>query len=238
MSIFDRLAAPFDPSLVSWRAQTMSGDGKSAMALCYIDARDVMNRLDEVCGPDGWQDRYVETVKGRLLCTITVRCGDDWIEKSDGAGDTDVEGEKGAISDAFKRAAVKWGIGRYLYDVPATWADCDYMTDREGKMKTTGNGKPIFKCWAPAGHRKLAKVLTDHFGAPVARKVDTPTKPAPNPQAPITDEQRTWLQTQCEKYGGTAQDICEHFNVTSFKELVFGQLTEAKTWLETRKKAA
>jgi hypothetical protein len=41
--------------------------------------------------------------------------------KSDGAGDSDVEAEKGAVSDAFKRAAVKWGVGRYLYDLDSPW---------------------------------------------------------------------------------------------------------------------
>src|SRR3546814_10518376 len=71
-----------------------------------------MRRLDDVCGPAGWQDSYAETGKGRLICTISILCGDQWISKSDGAGDTAVDGEKGAISDAFKRCAVKRGVGR------------------------------------------------------------------------------------------------------------------------------
>jgi hypothetical protein len=49
------------------------------------------------------------------------------------AGDSDVEEEKGAISDAFKRAAVKWGIGRYLYDMPTPWVPCE--VGRNGKWK-------------------------------------------------------------------------------------------------------
>ncbi len=105
------------------------------MALAYIDARDVMRRLDEVCGPDGWQDEYTETPKGRVICQIGICVNtelDKWVWKSDGAGDTDVEGDKGAISDAFKRAAVKWGIGRYLYDMPAPWVPCETFN---GKWK-------------------------------------------------------------------------------------------------------
>jgi hypothetical protein len=43
------------------------------------------------------------------------------VVKSNGAGDTDVEGPKGALSDAFKRAAVLWGIGRYLYSLDSPW---------------------------------------------------------------------------------------------------------------------
>lgn len=120
--IFQRLAAPLPPNKVSWRVgQVTKNDPHKASALCYIDARDVMERLDEVLTPAGWSDSYCETVKGRLICTISIKVGDQWISKSDGAGDTAVEGEKGAISDSFKRAAVKWGIGRYLYDIPIQW---------------------------------------------------------------------------------------------------------------------
>jgi len=117
MTIFAKLSAQFAPSAIHWRAQTVTNDGAKALALAYLDARDVMDRLDDAVGPANWRDSYEETAKGRLLCTLEVRVDGEWIAKSDGAGSTDVEGEKGAISDALKRAAVKWGIGRYLYDL-------------------------------------------------------------------------------------------------------------------------
>src|SRR3546814_9843585 len=94
---YTALSKPFPPSAVSWRSQSLTKDGTKALALAYIDARDVMRRLDDVCGPAGWQDSYAETGKGRLICTISILCGDQWISKSDGAGDTAVEGETGAI---------------------------------------------------------------------------------------------------------------------------------------------
>jgi hypothetical protein len=129
-----QLSAPFEPSKVSWRVgstnkkkfdagQTTDGKRKG-MPLAYIDARDVMNRLDEVCGIDGWSDRY-EDFKGRLICVLSIKIDGEWVSKSDGADDSDVEGAKGGISDAFKRAAVKWGIGRYLYDVASVWVELD-----------------------------------------------------------------------------------------------------------------
>tara|TARA_R100001244_G_scaffold63321_1_gene52669 strand:- start:47 stop:601 length:555 start_codon:yes stop_codon:yes gene_type:complete len=101
--------------------------GHGGGTLHYIDARDVMFRLDEVIGPLNWQDTYKE-VMGRIICTLSIRFGDEWISKEDGAGDTKIEGDKGGISDAFKRAAVKWGCGRYLYYFPKdgsipSWAD-------------------------------------------------------------------------------------------------------------------
>jgi hypothetical protein len=152
------LAAPFAADAISWRAQSMKADGTSAMALAYIDARDVMRRLDEVCGPADWSDSYTETAKGRLICTLSIRIGDEWISKSDGAGDTDVEGAKGALSDALKRAAVKWGIGRYLYDLPVVWAECESY-ERGGKKQ--------WKRWTPNGERKLIAAVRG-AGAPAA----------------------------------------------------------------------
>ena len=123
--IFNRLGAPFDQSAIHWRAQNFTKDGTKALALAYIDARDVMMRLDDVVGPANWQDSFSETAKGRVIATISLRLDGEWISKSDGAGDTAVEGEKGALSDAFKRAGVKWRIGRYLYDMPSIWVPCE-----------------------------------------------------------------------------------------------------------------
>ena len=119
----DSLAAPFDPAIVSWRLGPTNRDKTKGMALAYIDARDVMRRLDEACGAEGWQDEYPWSDGKRVVCRIGIKIDDEWIWKTDGAGDSDMEGEKGALSDAFKRAAVKWGIGRYLYDVDSPWVE-------------------------------------------------------------------------------------------------------------------
>lgn len=127
-----KLAAEFPRAAVSWRSQTLTKDGKKALALAYIDARDVMDRLDEVCGPANWQDRY-EFHGTRTVCYLSIRVDNEWITKADGAGDSDVEAEKGAISDALKRAAVKWGIGRYLYAIESPWVPCESY-DKGGKL--------------------------------------------------------------------------------------------------------
>lgn len=132
--LFALLSAEFPRHLVSWRAQSLTSDNKKAQALAYIDARDVMRRLDQVFGPDNWSDSYHETPTGRVLCTLSLRINNDWISKTDGAGATDMEGEKGGISDAFKRAAVKWGIGRYLYDLPVPWVPCETYP-KDGKHR-------------------------------------------------------------------------------------------------------
>jgi hypothetical protein len=65
-----------------------------------------------------------------------------------------------------------------------------------------------------------------------------PEKPAPDINSAITPEQITWLQSRCDAAGISAREVCDKFNVESFKQLVFGQLTEAKAWLAEKKKAA
>lgn len=132
---FEALKAPFPPDRISWRVGSTTGDKKRGMALAYIDARDVMERLDHVCGPDNWQCRYSHTAS-KTVCDIGIRvpgqgeyagANPEWVWKADGAGDTDFEADKGALSDAFKRAAVRWGIGRYLYDLSAPWVEIEPM---------------------------------------------------------------------------------------------------------------
>lgn len=125
LTITERLKMPFSPKRISWRVGSTNKEKTKGIALAYIDARDVMGRLDDIFGIAGWSDSYEETTSGRLICTLSVCLDGVWISKSDGAGDTQVEGEKGAISDAFKRVAVKYGIGRYLYELPTPWVDLD-----------------------------------------------------------------------------------------------------------------
>ena len=128
------LAAPFNQDQISWRVgstnakkvRAETGNQKAhatkGIALAYIDARDVMERLDQVCGPANWQDKYSHA-GNRVVCDIGIKIDGEWVWKANGAGDTQVEADKGALSDAFKRAAVMWGVGRYLYSIENKWVD-------------------------------------------------------------------------------------------------------------------
>jgi len=156
VSILEQLSAPFDPDRVSWRVGATSGDKSKGLALAYIDARDVMQRLDEVAGA-GWQCTYPHAGT-KTVCSIGIKVGDEWIWKSNGAGDSDVEAEKGALSDAFKRAAVMWGIGRYLYDVDSPWVQIEAM-GRSFKIKDSE--KPKLRAVLVRGY-KPAPTKDDH----------------------------------------------------------------------------
>ncbi len=126
----------FPADSISWRAQTVTkrGNDTFALALAYIQSRDVMDILDRVCTPAYWQSEHYDAGNGKLGCRIGIYINDQWVWKSDGAGDTDVEAEKGAFSDALKRAAVNWGVARYLYDLGNTWVPCE-ATEYQGKLK-------------------------------------------------------------------------------------------------------
>jgi hypothetical protein len=109
--IFAQLAAPFEP----WEIRYLSLGGHQ---IAYVRPRTVMNRLDEVLGPWNWTDEYFETKEG-LKCRLKIRIGDEWIAKEDGGAAAEMSdpdnSEKSAYSSALKRAAMKWGVGRYLY---------------------------------------------------------------------------------------------------------------------------
>jgi hypothetical protein len=111
--LFAALAAPFAGDQVKQRP------GGRGTTLSYITARTAMNRLDEVLGPENWEDEMIETKDG-LMCKLTITLPDGRrVTKTDGGGFADMpeedNTEKSGYSDAFKRACVKFGIARYLY---------------------------------------------------------------------------------------------------------------------------
>ena len=129
------LADFFDPSEVKFKPAVVNGN--RAMALHYIDARVVMDRLDDVLGPMNWQDAYEFLPDGSCLCKLTLRIGGEWITKMDVGGESEQKDggdrHKAAVSDALKRTAVKFGIGRYLYRLKQTW--CDYDPQKKQFVK-------------------------------------------------------------------------------------------------------
>lgn len=200
------LAAEFPRAAVSWRAQNLTQSGDKALALAYIDARDVMDRLDTVCAPENWQDRY-EFHGARTVCYLSIRIGAEWITKADGAGDSDVEAEKGAISDALKRAAVKWGIGRYLYAIESPWVPCESYEK---------NGKKYWKRWTAdpwSSVRGSSRATTEHEVQPSSVEQSAPR-----------------AQTSVEQYLGQMDAA----STVDKLQLVFGRAWEAHPGANSR----
>ena len=125
-----RLADPFPPSDIEWKPGATTRDKSKGLAMAYLTSRAVQQRFDDVCGPADWRNEFTEGPGGGVLCGIAVRVEREdgtaeWVTKWDGADNSQVEAVKGGLSGSMKRAAVQWGVGRYLYDLPATWVRLD-----------------------------------------------------------------------------------------------------------------
>lgn len=100
--------------------------GRGGKTFSYINARQVARRLDEVVGPSNWSTQ-VQIVRPDHPVSVLVGVSIFGVWKwdagysnnpeADDENDKAYENEplKAAVSDGFKRAAVQWGIGRWLY---------------------------------------------------------------------------------------------------------------------------
>ncbi len=126
------LAVPFPAEAIKFRPGAPSPDKKRAQALAYAEPRVYEDRLNEVLGP-AWACRFIPWGDQRLLCELTITLEDDaggvqeLVRTSTGEfdrGDTIAQGTV-AEAQAFKRACSKFGLGRYLYDLPVVWVGYD-----------------------------------------------------------------------------------------------------------------
>ena len=117
------LTAPILPNEIEWRVQSQTSTGK-LIVVPYINNRCVMHRFDAAFGAENWTSEFREIGNG-FLCRLTVTINDREVYREDGASKTNIEPEKGGISDAMKRAAVQFGLGRCLYDYPRVFIECD-----------------------------------------------------------------------------------------------------------------
>lgn len=152
-----RLREPFGPSDIEWRVQRAGEKNGRIWALVvpYITARAIQDRLDDVCGPGQWQNEFTPGPTGGVSCGIGVLVDGEWVWKWDGASNTanpDAEVQvKGGYSAAFKRAAVHWGIGRYLYQLDEAFANVHDRGRNRGKTKEGKRFKwdpPDLPVWA------------------------------------------------------------------------------------------
>jgi hypothetical protein len=188
--IFSRLAAPFEGSDVKVRTQ-------AGRQMHYITARTAMNRLDDVLGPENWWDEYVPG-ENSVLCKLTVLLpGSRTLTKCDAGGYAGMadqgDDDKSGFSDAFKRAAVKFGVARYLYrdGVP------DYVHDRPAQPE----------------ERSASDKLS------LAPKEEGPRPPARAP-APPQQQQRSWrLPPPGKAVYAWAKGMEEHFQVSLIPDM-------------------
>lgn len=176
------LREPFHPDDIEWRIGQAGKNQKGeiwAKVLAYVTNRAIMYRLDDVLGVDGWKVRYrpwhVIGSSHSQICELSLRIGGEWITKEDGADCTDIESVKGGLSDAMKRAAVQFGIGRYLYSLEEGWAEIS--PERQGWPFRRANTKDLGTFyWAPPALPDWALPLD-------MRKEKEPASPPPEKHA-------------------------------------------------------
>jgi hypothetical protein len=179
--LFARLAEPFPAAEIEFKPAVVKAN--RCMALAYLTARAVEDRLDDVLGPHNWRDAYDVLADGNVRCRLELRVNGEWVGKEDtGSPSEQPDGgdrTKAAFSDALKRAAVKWGIGRYLYFLDNSWCDYD-------PVKKQITQEPRLPAWAlPGGTGRPFKA--DHGpGANGTAAPQQPAKPTPPKEKPLT----------------------------------------------------
>ncbi|ONG91543.1 hypothetical protein BKK40_09020 [Bacillus cereus] len=121
-NIMESLQAEFPVEQLGWKIiNTFESHGRFfAFVAPFVDARAIQDRFDEVFGIDNWQVSYEKWGEKATKCTISVFLNERWISKEDGSEESDYSSVKGGFSNSLKRAAVLWGVGRYLYNVKPT----------------------------------------------------------------------------------------------------------------------
>jgi hypothetical protein len=118
------LLKPFAQKHVELKPTATTRDKTRALASPYCDMRVYFARLDKICGSENWSHTLTLSERG-AVCSLTIfgvtksACGDYPRDTSDENAATSAE------SQAFKRACTAFGLGRYLYSFPQTWAAYD-----------------------------------------------------------------------------------------------------------------
>jgi hypothetical protein len=131
-----QLEEPFDPSEIKWRVTHATRDGSRGAVIAFADPRAYTDRLNQVFSPSGWTRTYeVNTVssvtrmkKGKLIqtgkvlvtCTVTIAGLGTHADSGEEWADEDTAMTK-AQAQAFKRACICFGLGRYLYNFAEMW---------------------------------------------------------------------------------------------------------------------
>ena len=130
MDIWAQLSAPLPTGVIAWRqdGRALQRDGKFfARFVAYVDANTVRERLDGVV-PGEW-DLTLELLPtlasdehDEATCSFKARLQILGVIREDVGTGRDY---KAAATDAFKRAAVRFGIAHELYAYEQNWVQVD-----------------------------------------------------------------------------------------------------------------
>ena len=235
---------------------------KRLTLLLYKDARCDMRLLDEVIGAENWQCRYEEH-KGTLFCYVGIHLDSgEWIWKSDAGAPSNMESQKGEASDAFKRACVRWGIGRELYTSPDIVVYAGNYTAKEYKDKNGQTKWRTFdrfrvdtieydadgKITAFAIVNAKTKKKIFEYGRSVARSatetenthnyalepVEARDEAHTQPEGAIGDVHWAALQKACADAGISGAELWSRYQITSKSQVTMGIFKDMMNYLEAK----
>lgn len=225
--LLDKLSQPIP---YSWRVQSRNKDKTKAFCSAYIDARDVMRVLDEHCV---WEVQYQE-IAGFIFCGIGITidgeqywrwdCGQR-IEDNPQDQMYDQAG-KSASSDAFKRAAVMWGVGRFLYDLDMVTISCDQYGNPVDQ-----NGNRIWNLTTHINTAKGSSVSFQNTGTTnvTVAPITNATKTAPEPPPLDQEKYDAMVKFIAEgKYKEVEQAIKKYKLNDSQKKLLTTMINQSK----------
>jgi len=226
----EKLAAPFPEEDISWKPQATTRDKTRAMAVAYADLRAYEDALNSIC-PGEWETTAAfQTINGaRLACIVhltiagVTRAGD---------GESPADDDNAATSSfaqSFKRACLRFRLGRYLYDLPKKWV----AYDQERRQI------------AEQGQQELAHMYRAYLAAgdalPQAEQAANPASPSDNGHGGLgkgtqpadyrTESQFTYVMRLFSQLGlteaqGTEQMLKKGFDPTTLTRSQASELIE------------
>lgn len=195
-----KLRQPFALEHIRWKIQTNPKDNQEhGVVVVFVDARTIAAHLDDVV-PGQWSTEYhvppVTVGLPALECRLTVcgvtRCDVGTVAPSK-TPDADT---KDLYSDAFKRAAVQYGIGAFLYRFPQVKAKVEkfgnsYYLTRESQAELKALTEAVLR-----GDASLPRFKSLKVSAYNPDGVNSVTGSADQPAAPPAADTLTAGQAQ------------------------------------------
>jgi hypothetical protein len=163
--LLKQLSEPFPLAAIQWRAGSTTKDKKRAQALPYAEPRVYEDRLNALC-PGEWSVTFKPWGDSRLICELTIH---GVTRSSTGESEGSFAPGTSAEAQAFKRACSKFGLGRYLYDLPSPWVAYDAEKKcllETPQFSTRTQPATLNRERAAAMHKELAKLgfaTTQHY---------------------------------------------------------------------------
>lgn len=218
---------------------------KGVWLLLYKNARVDMALLDEAVGEMGWKREH-SVVNNNLFCTISIKDKEsgEWVSKQDVGVESFTAKEKGEASDAFKRAATCWGIGRELYSVPNIFILCKTV------HKENGNGYDLAEKYTFNGIRvshieyrnnEISELaIVDKKGNVIYSSLGTSKVPIDPTESQnedvdldmrINENHKKALIKRIDELKLTEKKVCDAYQIGSLSEMTIVQLSNCNLQL-------